>query len=85
MGMAFPLFTRQLYEKLNFRWGGTLIACIAAVLAPIPIILLYFGKSIRARSKFASGIVSTEVAHQNETELAGKGDLVAQLASEANV
>ena len=57
MGTAFPLFTQQLYHKLNFRWGGTLIACVAAVLAPIPFVLFWYGPSIRAGSRFASGLV----------------------------
>ncbi|KAF8320058.1 drug transporter [Clavulina sp. PMI_390] len=77
MGMAFPLFTRQLYKTLTFRWG--------AVLAPIPFILFWFGPNIRARSKFASGIVSSKAVRDNEAELAGNKLIVEKLADEAKV
>lgn len=83
MGTAFPFFTNQLYHNLTFHWGGTLIALIAAALAPIPIVLLRFGPSIRARSKFASALISTEGV-RNETELAGK-EAVDNAENEAEV
>lgn len=85
MGMAFPLFTRALYRNLNFRWGGTLIACIAALLAPIPIVLFFYGPIIRARSKFAGRIVNSNEVHANEKESARSAVLVGRLADEANV
>lgn len=85
MATIFPLFTRALYHSLDFRWGGTLIACIAALLAPIPIVLFFYGPVIRARSKFASGIVSTKEVQTNEKELAGNAGLPGRLADEANV
>jgi len=62
MGTAYPLFTTPLYHNLTFRWGGTLIGCIGALLAPIPFVLFWFGPKIRARSRFASGLIHTTVA-----------------------
>lgn len=71
MGTVFPLFTAQMYHTLNFRWGGTLIAFIAAALAPIPFVLFWYGPRIRARSKFACGLVEKgeeEVRRQMEED-----------------
>lgn len=62
MGTAYPLFTTPLYHNLTFRWGGTLIGCIGALLAPIPFVLFWFGPKIRARSRFASGLIHTTAA-----------------------
>lgn len=75
MGTAFPLFTQQLYHKLDFRWGGTLIACVAAVLAPIPFVLFWYGPSVRAGSRFASGLAHVGAgAVVEEKKSEGKGD-----------
>ncbi|KAH9849849.1 MFS general substrate transporter [Lenzites betulinus] len=54
MGMAFPLFTEQLFARLTYHWGNTLFGCIAVAMIPIPYILLWKGPVIRASSKFAS-------------------------------
>ncbi|KIP03425.1 hypothetical protein PHLGIDRAFT_110854 [Phlebiopsis gigantea 11061_1 CR5-6] len=52
-GMAFPLFTQQMFATLTYHWANTLFACLAALMIPIPFVLFYFGPSLRARSKFA--------------------------------
>lgn len=52
-GTAFPLFTNQMYARLTVKWSNTLFGCIAAVMAPIPIILFFWGPKIRQQSKFA--------------------------------
>ncbi|KIY44966.1 MFS general substrate transporter [Fistulina hepatica ATCC 64428] len=53
MGAIFPLFTRQMFDRLGYRWAATLIAGIATVMIPIPYILFYKGPKIRSRSKFS--------------------------------
>ncbi|THU84213.1 MFS polyamine transporter [Dendrothele bispora CBS 962.96] len=53
---AFPLFTRQMFDRLSYKWANTLFGCIAVVMMPIPFILFFYGPSIRRRSKF-SGMV----------------------------
>ena len=70
MGTAYPLFTTSLYHNLTFRWGGTLIGCIGALLAPIPFVLFWFGPKIRARSRFASGLIHATTGNDND----GDGD-----------
>ncbi|PCH44464.1 MFS general substrate transporter [Wolfiporia cocos MD-104 SS10] len=57
MGMAFPLFTQQMFASLTYHWANTLFALIAVVMIPIPFILFYKGPAIRARSKFASQVM----------------------------
>ncbi|KAI0761799.1 MFS general substrate transporter [Trametes elegans] len=54
MGMAFPLFTEQMFSRLTYHWGNTLFGCIAVAMIPIPYVLLWKGPAIRASSKFAS-------------------------------
>ncbi|KAI0831924.1 MFS general substrate transporter [Trametes gibbosa] len=57
MGMAFPLFTEQMFSRLTYHWGNTLFGCIAVAMIPIPFILLWKGPVIRASSKFASQVI----------------------------
>ncbi|KAI0630775.1 MFS general substrate transporter [Trametes polyzona] len=54
MGMAFPLFTEQMFSRLTYHWGNTLFGCIAVAMIPIPYVLLWKGPAIRASSRFAS-------------------------------
>ncbi|KDQ16620.1 hypothetical protein BOTBODRAFT_186300 [Botryobasidium botryosum FD-172 SS1] len=49
-GAGFPLFTNQMYEKLDPRWASTLLGCIALLLVPIPIVLIRLGPLLRMRS-----------------------------------
>lgn len=36
MGMAFPLFTEQMFAALTYKWANTLLALVAVVMIPIP-------------------------------------------------
>ncbi|KAK3068497.1 hypothetical protein LTR53_013884 [Teratosphaeriaceae sp. CCFEE 6253] len=66
-GAAAPLFTSYMFESLGVGGGGSLIASVACLLAPIPFIFYKFGERIRVRSKFAP----TPQAKPNDEE---KGD-----------
>ncbi|EPQ56672.1 MFS polyamine transporter [Gloeophyllum trabeum ATCC 11539] len=57
MGMAFPLFSQQMYARLTYKWSSTLLALIAVLMIPIPLILFLYGPAIRRRSKFASRVM----------------------------
>ncbi len=37
-GMAFPLFTAQMYDKLTYHWANTLFAFLALGMAPVPFV-----------------------------------------------
>ncbi|GJC90177.1 putative efflux pump kojT [Colletotrichum liriopes] len=41
------------YENLGTHYTLTILACISAVLAPIPYVLYYYGRWIRGKSRFA--------------------------------
>jgi hypothetical protein len=53
-------FALQMYTKLDFCWASTLLGLIAAGLAPIPIVLFFWGPQIRARSKFARRLIGVK-------------------------
>ena len=36
-GVAFPLFTKRMFENLGIHWAGTLIACLGLLFAPSPL------------------------------------------------
>ena len=50
-GAVFPLFASKMFERLTPRWAGTLLGCIAVIMAPMPFVLLRYGPALRARSK----------------------------------
>lgn len=47
-----PLATMSMYSHLGLRWASTLLAFIALALSFAPILVLIWGKEIRARSPF---------------------------------
>ena len=57
-GAVFPLFTDQMFHHLGVQWAGTLIGCIALLLAPSPFIFYRYGAWIRTKSTFAPCLVS---------------------------
>jgi len=50
---AMPIVTSALFLNLGTQWAGTLLGCLAALLAPIPFVFFFFGKKIRTRSRYA--------------------------------
>ncbi|KAF9520872.1 hypothetical protein BS47DRAFT_1357256 [Hydnum rufescens UP504] len=50
-GAGFPLFARQMYNKLNPRWASTLLGFITLLLVPIPILFVRYGPYLRSKSK----------------------------------
>jgi len=52
-GAGFPLFARGMFKSLGFQWAGTLLACLACVLIPIPFVLEKYGKQLRTKSPWA--------------------------------
>ncbi|KAF8213168.1 MFS general substrate transporter [Mycena galopus ATCC 62051] len=51
-GAVFPLFATQMFNALGPRWASSLLGFVALVMVPIPIVLVRFGPSLRAKSKF---------------------------------
>lgn len=56
MGAAFPIFATAMFNNLGVEWAGTLLGCLAALLAPIPVIFYLYGHKIRAHSTYAPQI-----------------------------
>ncbi|KAJ5893702.1 MFS general substrate transporter [Penicillium taxi] len=69
---SFPLFSRQMFEGMGVQWASTLLGCVAAVLVPIPIAFLLFGKRLRMKSKFAP--ISETVPESHDFEQAEVGE-----------
>lgn len=53
VGAVFPLFSTQMFQNLGVQWAGTLLGCIAALLVPIPLAFLLWGKTLRRKSRLA--------------------------------
>jgi MFS family permease len=52
MGFAFPLFAPQLYDRLGYGWGNSLLACIWIVVAlPVSVAIWFWGDKIRRIGK----------------------------------
>ncbi|EMD94556.1 hypothetical protein COCC4DRAFT_152745 [Bipolaris maydis ATCC 48331] len=52
MAAFLPLATQDLYRALGFQWASSLLGFVALALSCIPLVLLRYGRSIRARSPF---------------------------------
>ncbi|KAL8393158.1 hypothetical protein RB595_003090 [Gaeumannomyces hyphopodioides] len=51
---AFPLFGIQMYNALGYQWATSLLAFLTVAMMPFPFIFFYYGKKIRARSRYAA-------------------------------
>lgn len=67
-GAAAPLFTQYMFDALGVGGGGSLIAGIACLLAPIPFIFYKYGGPIREKSKFAPTSPSRPEPTEEEKE-----------------
>lgn len=45
-----------MFENLGVQWAGTLLGCIAALLVPIPLVFLVWGKTLRRKSRLAPAV-----------------------------
>jgi hypothetical protein len=54
LGFAFPLFGEQMYAKLGYGGGNSLLAGLAIIIGiPFPIWIWYKGEGMRKRSSLA--------------------------------
>ncbi|KAK8080621.1 hypothetical protein PG997_008439 [Apiospora hydei] len=55
-GFGFPLFASDLYDRLGLGWGNSLLAFLGIVIGwPSPVLLWYYGETLRKQSPFAAG------------------------------
>lgn len=52
MAAFLPLATQSMYRTLGFQWASSLLGFVALALSCIPLVLLRYGRRIRARSPF---------------------------------
>jgi len=53
LAAAFPLFGDQMYTNLGYQWASSLLGFLALAMMPFPYLFYRYGKSLRAKSKFA--------------------------------
>jgi len=51
LGGVLPLAGESMYDSLGLGWGNTLLAFIAALMCPIPVVLLKYGETLRKRKE----------------------------------
>lgn len=51
-GAFLPLATGQLFSTLGYGWAGSLLGFVGLALSAVPVVLLFKGREIRARSPF---------------------------------
>lgn len=49
---GFPIFAKAIYAKLGVPLATTVLAGFGGVMMPVPVILYYYGQSVRAKSKW---------------------------------
>lgn len=70
-GFAFPLFGGQLYDKLGYGWGNSLLAFIAIPLGLIfPLVIYKFGEGWRIAAEARLGRSEAKVVAAGEARLA---------------
>lgn len=52
LGAAFPLFSRQMYERLGVDWATSLLACISLLFVLVPPVFWRFGPRLRERTRY---------------------------------
>ncbi|KAF7183235.1 hypothetical protein CNMCM7691_003148 [Aspergillus felis] len=50
---GFPLFSKQMFERLGVQWAATLLGCLAATMIPIPLVFRAYGPLLRKKSQLA--------------------------------
>ncbi|GAA97794.1 uncharacterized protein L969DRAFT_52281 [Mixia osmundae IAM 14324] len=51
-GAILPIFAEDMFKRLGWGLAGTLLAAIAAIAIPVPLLLLRYGQSLRERFAF---------------------------------
>lgn len=71
-GAGVVLFTRQMYDRLNYQWASSLIAFLALACCAIPFLFWTYGARIRAKSKYAYSGDDGELSPTSSDEEKGK-------------
>jgi len=64
-----------MYDGIGINWGMTFLGCLATVLIPMPFVFYFYGKKIRAKSKFAPAPdLKQEKQRKQDEEEGGAGN-----------
>ena len=73
-GAAFPLFATYMFDGMGIEWAATFLGCLAAVMVPLPILFMFYGKRIRGKSKFAPAPDLLQDKRRQDEEAKAGGD-----------
>ncbi|QPG96612.1 hypothetical protein C2857_004732 [Epichloe festucae Fl1] len=71
-GAGFPLFSREMYDKLGTAWATSVLGFVAVAMAPLPYVFYHFGPRIRARSTFHRRTMEEEKGATNTSRSTGE-------------
>ena len=77
-GAAFPLFTTYMYDRLGVHWAAALPGFLALACIPFTVVFYKYGKSIRAKCKYAA-----DAERQMAAIMAARNAAVAKAAADA--
>lgn len=60
-----------MFNNLTIPYAGLLLACLLLMACPLPFILIRYGETIRAKSKYAAATTGLEGAHDEENGISG--------------
>jgi hypothetical protein len=49
IGALMPLGGLDMYQKLGLGWGNSLLAFICLAMVPVPVLLYFYGRTLRRR------------------------------------
>ena len=53
LAASFPLFARPMFKSLGIGPGMSILGAVAALMLPLPLVLMRYGGSLRVKSKFS--------------------------------
>ncbi|KAI9734518.1 MAG: Citrinin biosynthesis cluster MFS transporter mrr1 [Cirrosporium novae-zelandiae] len=53
VGAGFPMFASAMYHNLGIAWATSLLAFLCTAMAPVPVLFYFYGKKIRAMSRYS--------------------------------
>ncbi|KAL6692411.1 MFS general substrate transporter [Trichoderma pleuroticola] len=72
-GVAFPLFTDQMYGNIGIHWASTIPAFLTLACLPFPFVMLKFGQTLRLKCKYAQEAASLEARMQGKADSGTSG------------
>ncbi|KAJ7065421.1 major facilitator superfamily domain-containing protein [Mycena amicta] len=63
----FPLFVQHMFNVLSYLRANAIFAAISVALVPIPYVLLFYGRRIRAKSRFSKAVMGPDPREVAET------------------